>query len=414
MTGDITKIKARLHSKKFASEYPRYSRDDTTLHEVPSSDHNILKYVPPVEGHVYCVASAEPRSEYVKAFEIDLEEVLPEFNQLLIYRIFRLLYDRPDILSAHASPSGGTALPVDWGYSFSIQPDLIGEVRNRFMSRVYLSFWLPEIPAAVSDRKRLGEAMAKCLKNMRETINKNLHLWDEKEELKGRAGLSALVNVPAEKYKGGELLLSKAREFDHRPLREPLEWGVTRSLESTGHLYLSAAIMFFVSFESFVNLLYRLLLRKEFKGGTYERLTVRSDLDLRLVSMHVFCLGFISQTIQPGSDLWTRMIQLRDFRNDIVHGNITEEHECHMLEDDGFQFFYSPAGDFRGRRSQRTVSQNLTRFQPNIREATVETTKQTVDELRSAIISAMDPTTREWVYSWLWQPLIPTHDPEGP
>ena len=108
------------------------------------------------------------------------------------------------------------------------------------------------------------------------------------------------------------------------------------------------------------------------------------------------------------------MIQLRDFRNDIVHGNITEEHECHMLEDDGFQFFYSPAGDFRGRRSQRTVSQNLTRFQPNIREATVETTKQTVDELRSAIISAMDPTTREWVYSWLWQPLIPTHDPEGP
>lgn len=74
MTGDVTRLKARLHSKKFATEYPRHLRDDATLHEVPASDRDILKYVPPVEGHVYGVATPEPRSGYVKAAEIDLEK----------------------------------------------------------------------------------------------------------------------------------------------------------------------------------------------------------------------------------------------------------------------------------------------------------------------------------------------------
>src|SRR5688500_20266358 len=46
-------------------------------------------------------------------------------------------------------------------------------------------------------------------------------------------------------------------------------------------------------------------------------------------------------------------ISLRDFRNDMVHGNIKEEHYIHALEEDGFSFFYSPAVDFRGRRRDR-------------------------------------------------------------
>jgi hypothetical protein len=385
------------------------------LSEVPASERDILKYVvPPPEGHVYGVAKDEPKAGYVKLIENNLDDVLPYFNQLLVYRILRLLYGPPDILSAYVSPSARTCSPVDWGFSFSVKPDLIAEVRNKFTSRVYLAYWGPAGPVTSDAQGRRDEGMAKCLADLNETVEKNLHLWDEKEELKDRTRQLGLVNVPAEKYKGGELLLSRAREFDRRPLRKVFEYGETRPLLSVGHLYLSAATMFFVSFESFVNLLYRILLRKEFRSGTYERLTVRSDLDLRLASMHVFCRGFQSQIVEPGSDLWVRMIQLRDFRNDVVHGNITEEHECHSLEEGGFMFFYLPAGDYRGRRSQSSVPEHLSRFQPNVNEDTVRVTKETVDDLREAILAAMDSQTRSWVASWLWRPMIPIDASGGP
>ena len=172
--------------------------------------------------------------------------------------------------------------------------------------------------------------------------------------------------------------------------------------------------MFFVSFESFVNLLYRLLLRIEFRSDTYARLTVRSDLDLRLLSLHVFCRGFHTQAVEPDSPLYGQLLQLRDFRNDVVHCNITEEHECHSLEEDGFMFFYLPAGDYRGRKKEESIPKGFSRFQPNIGEDTVTRTKEIVDALREAILAAMEPETRAWVLSWLWRPNIPAGHPHGP
>lgn len=411
MTGDVTRLKQKLNSKKFASAYPRHWREETTLREVIEQD--ILRYVPPVEGHVYGAVKEEPKSGYVKLAEHNLEDFLPHFNQLLVYRILRLLYGPPDILSAYVSPCGESCSPVDWGFSFSVQPDQIGEIRNKFTSRVYLSYWAPAGPATAETHARRNAAMAECLTTFEDAVEKNLHLWNEKDELGDRAGRVAIINVPAQKYKGGELLLSRARESDRRSARKALEYGETPPLLSVGHLYLSAATMFFVAFESFVNLLYRMLLREEFRGKTYERL-VRLDLDLRLVSMHVFCRGFESQTVLPNSDLWTRLIQLRDFRNDVVHGNITAEHECHSIQEDGFTFFYSPAGDYRGRKSEASVPKGLSRFQPNVTEETVHVTKQTVDDLREAILAAMEPKTRAWVTSWLWQPIIHVDNTEGP
>jgi hypothetical protein len=170
--------------------------------------------------------------------------------------------------------------------------------------------------------------------------------------------------------------------------------------------------MFFVALESFVNLLYRLLLREDFKSKPYERLT-RSDIDLRIISIHIFCEGFRRQPVELRSELWDRLIALRGFRNDIVHGNITEEHECHTLMEDCFEFLYLPASGFRGRHAQRVVPKGLSRFQPNIAKETVDTTKKTVDDLRATILGAMEPQFRAWVESWLWKPIILNPTPPG-
>ena len=222
MTGDVTNLKTRLHSNKFAAEYPRYVPDDTTLHEIAASNIAVLKYVPPKDGSVYCAMTSPPKLRYVVAKQIDLESILPKFNQLLIYRILRGLYGTPDILSAYVNRSKESCIPVDWGFSFSVSEGIIGEVRNRHMSRVYLSFWMRRAPASLEDRQKLGAAMAKCLKNFIESIEKNLHFWNEKEDLRTSNSHVGLDNVPAQRYQGGKLLLDKAKEFDSRPNRKAL------------------------------------------------------------------------------------------------------------------------------------------------------------------------------------------------
>ena len=86
------------------------------------------------------------------------------------------------------------------------------------------------------------------------------------------------------------------------------------AVSSPGAIYLSSAIFFIIALESLVNLLYSRLLKKEFVSRDYERITIKSDLDLRLLTMHLFCNGFKSQIISPQAELWKNMLNLRDFR----------------------------------------------------------------------------------------------------
>jgi hypothetical protein len=130
--------------------------------------------------------------------------------------------------------------------------------------------------------------------------------------------------------------------------------------------------------------------------------------------MHVFCSGFSKQPISPGSDLWQRIIDLRDFRNDMVHGNITEEHRLHSFTEDGFLFFYSASTDFRGRKLEAKAARVLPRAQTQITRKTVHSVKATVDEVRAAILAAMDQETGQWVNSWISTPLVPPRTPSDP
>jgi len=181
----------------------------------------------------------------------------------------------------------------------------------------------------------------------------------------------------------------------------------TLDVSAVGYLYAAAATQFFVALEALVNLLYTLLLRPEFQSRTYERLTVRSEIDLRLVAMHVFCTGFSAQTVLPGSELWQRIVDLRNFRNDLLHGNVLEEHMIYSFTEDNFLFFYSPSTDFRGRKLQAKAERSLPRAQTRIVRRTVESIKATVDDVRSALLAAMDQDTAQWVQSWISTPFVP-------
>lgn len=411
MASPVAPIARRLHSKKFAARYPRRVRKPEFF-AAAEIDKQALRYTPPAPGHSLYVTGA-PEPNYTCTVDLNAQEYVANFNQLLLYRILTFLYGRPDVISAYANADQSSKFPVDWSFMFEVDKGLLGEVRNKYTSRVHLCFWTPRLHASVS-KSSVRERVLKCIKDINELVDQNLHLWDESAEITKLNPSRALSNVPAEKYKGAELMLEAAQNMDQRPKPAPLAYGDSIPLQSVGYLYASAAVQFFVALESFVNLLYSELLRPDFREGTYERLTVRSEIDLRLVSMHVFCQGFTSQPIKPGTDLWNQILELRDFRNDLVHGNITKEHEIHFFTEDGYLFFYSPATDFRGRRLEAKPARALPRAQTQITRKTVESVKATVDEVRHAIVDALDSDTRNWIESWLWSSLVPPRQTRDP
>jgi hypothetical protein len=361
------------------------------------------RFTPAPPGFTLFLAQP-PRPDWVRVLELNAEEHLKTFSQPLVYRALKLLHGVSDVITLLVSDDHKSAHGLDWSYTLTAGEDVLCEVRSKHFSRVHLEFWTP---AEGTSRDRLVEVAFTLCAALSEFLEQNGHIWEEATDLPADEAMSGIANVAAEKLHGAERLLAAAVMLDERPLARPIAPGEPVDVPAVGYLYSSAALQFFVALEAFVNLLYVVLLRPEFRTRIYERLAARFEIDLRLASMQVFCDGFASQPIAPGSDLWERVIQLRDFRNDLVHGNITEEHRVYSFVDDSFLFFYSPASDFRGRKLEAKAERGLPRAQTQITRRTVESVQATVNEVRSALIAAMDAETMSWVQSWLSSPAVP-------
>jgi hypothetical protein len=414
MAASVTPISSRLQGTKFGKAYPRFERPREFI-PAEEVDPDAERFAPPLVPGQEVACAPPPKPRWTRAFELNAQEYVGLFNQLLIYRALRLLYGEPDIATALLARKERAFLPLDWSFTVELGAQALCEVRRKHFSRIHLVFWTPRLTTAAK-RQALQQAAADFRAALGEFLQQNGHLWDEHTELAGAKPWTSIQNIAAEKYVSAERLLAAAPLHDQRPEARPIAPEERLEVRSVGYLYAAAALQFFVALEALVNVLYTLLLREEFRGGSYERLTVRSEIDLRLVSMHVFCSGFVKQPLEPGSDLWTRIIELRDLRNDLVHGNVTEEHRIYTFVEDGFQFFYSPSTDFRGRRLEAKARRRLPRAQTRITRKTVEAVKETVDQARDALIAAMDERTAAWVRSWINEAVIPPtpHDAVSP
>lgn len=411
MAALVTSLSSRLQGKKFGKVYPRFARPREFI-PAKEVDPDAEKFVPRLVPGEELWCAPPPRPRWTCAFELNAQESLNIFNQLLIYRSFKLLHGEPDIATALLNRDKKTCLPLDWSFTVELDTHALCEVRRKHFSRVHLVFWTPRLTTTAKRDALLQTATTFC-DALDAFLQQNGHLWDENAELAKAEPWTSLENIAAEKYVSAERLLRATRLHDQRPEARPFAPEERLEVRAVGYLYAAAALQFFVALEALVNLLYTLLLREDFRGGSYERLTVRSEVDLRLVSMHVFCSGFVRQPLVPGTDLWSRIIELRDLRNDLVHGNVTDEHRIFAFVEDSFQFFYSPSTSFRGRRLEAKAEQRLPRAQKQITRKTVESVKDTVDRARQALVEAMDEETGAWVRSWISEALIPPRPQSG-
>jgi len=407
----ITKTKNRLHSKRLAKTYPRVERENGDL----SPEHVTEEMAPflfPSDGDdVHAVTKAAPFDQYELAMEVDLQETLPLFNSLLLYRILKLLYGQPDILGGLFklnSKEFYLGPGVDWGYTLRILEDLYVEVRSiNANNRFKLRYWIEGMPKDLEEGKPYGVSVAKFLEALIDCIDKNAHLFEEEQEIIDDAkGFSATSNIFMEKYKSADEIFSLAKNIDILPGRKDLKFGEPLETRTGGSLYLSSAILFVVALESLINTIFHFLLKPEYQAESYERITIRADLDVRLITAHLFCDGFAKQILTPHTELWKRLLKLRRFRNDIIHGNVTPDDHIYALHEDIGTFYYCGVKDFRGRKSEKKAERKYPTTMAQVNKKIVSEIKETVDMITDAIIEAADEGNRNWLNSWLREAFI--------
>ena len=405
-----------MNLEKFVSKYKREPRQNSNL-SPEYIDESMRPYLQPDTPEMVAATTLDsPLPKYKLLHELDLQDTLPCFNSILIYRILKKMYDNPDIVGVLISRKATNKnIPEDeiigcgasdWSYSMRINDSLAAEIRSMFNNtRLKLRFWSCCTPDDENAKKEYGRSMAGFFNDFNKILENNLHLFEE-NALKSNHHKSTVPNIFAEKYKAAETLLLFADTFDLKAPKIQLKVWEMPAVSSTGAIYLSSAIFFIIALESLVNLLYSRLLKKEFVSRDYERITIKSDLDLRLLTMHLFCNGFKSQIISPQAELWKNMLNLRDFRNNVIHGNITDEHKFYSIVEDNIMFFYGPDIDYRGKSAEKKAENRFPVTMPQITKKVVLTIKEIVDEIVKSIITAMDDKTRNWVEGWIKELVI--------
>lgn len=87
------------------------------------------------------------QSRWRRLLELNAEEYLATFNQLLIYRALKLLYGPPDVVSALINREEKSAVPIDWSFSLVLSDQVVCEVRRKHSSRVHFVVWAPDFKA---------------------------------------------------------------------------------------------------------------------------------------------------------------------------------------------------------------------------------------------------------------------------
>lgn len=341
---------------------------------------------PDIQEIVSATTLESPLLAYELLDEIDLQDTLPYFNSILIYRILKKMYTNPDIVGMHIhisckatnksitkTKNNFGAVPTEWSYSLRIDDSLIAEIRSMFNNtRFKLRFWSCYTPCDEETKKEYESLMADFLNDFNEAVENNRHLFEEAELLKSKQQkYCGEKNIFSEKYKAAEVLLLFADTFDLKPRKVQLKFEENPEVLSTGAIYLSSAIFFIIALESLVNTLYSLSLKKEFVARDYERITFKSDLYLRLLTMHLFCNGFKSQIISPQAELWKNMLKLRDFRNIVIHGKLTDDNKVYSIREDHIMFFYGPTLDYRGESAEKKAKNQFPVTMPQITKTIV-------------------------------------------
>jgi hypothetical protein len=107
----------------------------------------------------------------------------------------------------------------------------------------------------------------------------------------------------------------------------------------------SAFLMYLSSFEGFLNLLYELHLKTEYKEERIFNTLNRLQIDLKFKMVPTYCDGFKKNVIDDSDDRFKKFLRLVNLRNDFVHANFVKSEERQLIKVDNIDFVHVNTSD---------------------------------------------------------------------
>jgi hypothetical protein len=157
-----------------------------------------------------------------------------------------------------------------------------------------------------------------------------------------------------------------------------------------------------MALEGFINTLYELFLKPQYRHNAFDRLVWKASLDLRILQLPFYCYGFSKADITPDSIEFINWLEIRAFRNNLVHANVTKEIENIITTEDSFAFNYNSLL----RRKQYANKFKLP-FNPEyITDVDSIDVLMKVEEIVYEIIDKADNNIQNWVERWINEAFI--------
>jgi hypothetical protein len=409
--------KKNLSQKKIIEtlrlKYPRVERRNSEV-EKPSSE--VKEAVDQLK-----VKNNFLEQGYIEYRRICFESILGLSLLQVIYRSLKEVYGTPDflkfnILDKSTSLSDTTNMkvwPIDWGYLIDVgDGNLLEIIKEQQYHDPDLIIWLH----LEKEPEKIPEKLIENLTTFLSLITKLVEIVDndysfpkelEKPERKFPKGtLQIVINKYYQNFQAGKDLLRLSEEWVsdidelNRDLRKQGKYAESADLHRKGNiLYVSSIIYFLMAIEGFINLLYMFLLKPKFKKKEYERVTEKNhDLEMRILNLPAYCNGFSNANFGPDDVSFKQWRELRDFRNNLLHANITEENKFTVLREDYFYFQYNPLCHHKKRNKD---TRKLHTQQLYIRRNDVTKIQDSVQKFVYGIIEKMDENERIFINSWI-------------
>jgi len=160
---------------------------------------------------------------------------------------------------------------------------------------------------------------------------------------------------------------------------------------------ISGLLYYYMAIEAFINLIYEAFLLDEYKQSKIKRKSTRNlgdrfkkmnDIEIKLNLMPHFCHGFKTKHFDKESEIYTNFLKLRDYRNDIIHGNIMSSANDVIIMEYPFSYNFS-----KGKRDKTIFPMKRCSF----KEEHLLFAKIVVDEMVNNILQKMDDNTKDHV-----------------
>lgn len=430
MTKKILKIPvAKKHTmkekiiNKLRLKYPRLECNNVEFESILPEEQ---KYYPNLMGGKGMKLAKTLAGEgYVKWGCAYLDDLIGVCLEQVVYRALKAVYGLPDflafkVLKKDVSKNGSisaTGRPMEWGYSLQGEDgsrfEILRRIRDGFPNMI---LWLPykEKPKEISGAVEKGcTEFLSLLRQLVEILDYEYSIKQEQSKLRqaDHEILRGVTNLYYENLKAGRDMIELAEEWlpgvkeAHQDLFSKGQWiEASKLFRKESMLYVSAILFFLMALEGFVNLLYKFFLKPQFMHREYERSVWKTDFDLRMLHLPVYCKGFSNADITPDDMTYKHWLKIRPFRNNLIHANITEENEAIMTFEDGFPFNYNPLFHLKN------IQKRMHTQQLYISKEDVLEVQEIVEQIVAEIIEKMDEKEKAWVRSWIGQiPIVLWH-----